>query len=52
MNMKKITVEQYDDNFQDKMKWYVSFCSVLEWLYEIDQEGDNMWDIDEIGLWL
>lgn len=52
MNVKKITVEYYDGYFPDKMKGYVSFCSILECLYEIDQEGDNMWDTDEIGLWL
>ena len=50
--IKKVTAEQYDNNFQEKMKWYNSFCSILECLHEIDQEGDSMWDIDEIGLWL
>lgn len=34
------------------MKWYVSSCSILECLHEIDQEEDSMWDIDEVGLWL
>jgi hypothetical protein len=52
MNVKKITIKYYDEYFHNKMKWYVSPCSVLECLDEIDQEGDNMWDIDEIGFWL